>query len=99
MKVTFYATLRQVVGQKSVDFELPEGGTIKQLLEKMIRQYPRLHQEMLDAEGDMLAHVYIFVNGRAVSLLENALDTELEPDDEIGVFPAIGGGQLLLPIA
>ena len=92
MNVNFYATLRQVVGQKTINFELPEEATVNDLLEEMLKRYPALRSELIDAEGNMFAHVHIFVNGRDAPFLENALDTILQPADTIGVFPAVGGG-------
>jgi sulfur-carrier protein len=92
MNVNFYATLRQVVGAKSVDFDLAAGATIAQLLEEMIRSYPALHQELLNEQGKLFQHVHIFVNGRDVSFLDRGMETPLSEGDAIGVFPAIGGG-------
>ncbi|MEW5872464.1 MAG: ubiquitin-like small modifier protein 1 [Chloroflexota bacterium] len=92
MLVNFYATLRQVVGGKSVNFELPAGTTVRQLLDEMLRRYPALRPELLDEHGNLYAHVHIFVNGRDTPFLENAMDTELMEEDTIGVFPAVGGG-------
>jgi molybdopterin synthase sulfur carrier subunit len=92
MKVSFYATLRQVVGAKTVLFTLPESGTVGQLLDEMIRVYPGLQRELLDADGELYQHVHIFVNGRDINFLEHRMDTVLSPEDTIGVFPAVGGG-------
>lgn len=92
MLVKFYATLRQVVGSKSVDFDLPAGTTARQLLDEMLRRYPALRHELLDEQGNLYAHVHIFVNGRDAPFLENGMDTELFAGDTIGVFPAVGGG-------
>jgi molybdopterin synthase sulfur carrier subunit len=92
MKVNFYATLRQVVRAKTVDFDLAAGATIAQLLEEMIRRYPALSRELLNEQNELYQHVHIFVNGRDVSFLEQKMDTPLAEQDAIGVFPAIGGG-------
>ncbi len=92
MHVHFYSTLRQVVGGKAVDFDLPPGATAQQLLDEMIRCYPALRDELLDAQGHLYAHVHLFVNGRDASFLEEGFETVLSPEDAIGVFPAIGGG-------
>ncbi len=94
MQVHFYSTLRQVVGGKKVDFDLPEGATAQQLLDEMIRCYPALHKELFDEQGHMYAHVHLFVNGRDASFLEKGYETVLTPEDTIGVFPAIGGGRI-----
>ena len=92
MKVSFYATLRQVVGAKSADFDLPSGSTVQQLLDEMIRCYPRLRRELLDDQGQLYRHVHIFVNSRDAAFLEGGMEAGLSPEDTIGVFPAVGGG-------
>ena len=92
MKVNFYATLRRVVGAKTVEFTLPAGCTLQQLLDEMLRVYPGLRPELLDANGNLYQHVHIFVNGRDASFLEQGMDTVVSPDDVLGVFPAVGGG-------
>lgn len=92
MIVNFYASLRQVVGAKSVDFSLNEGATVCQLVEEIIRSFPDLKQELLNEQGELYRHVHIIVNGMDASFLENGMDSILSLDDNIGVFPAIGGG-------
>jgi len=92
MEVNFYATLRQVVGAKSVNFDLAAGTTITQLLEEMLHHYPDLRHELIDKQGKLYQHVHIFVNGRDVSFLELGMETPLSDRDAIGVFPAVGGG-------
>lgn len=92
MKANFYATLRQIVGAKTIEFALPEGGTIGQLLELVIQRYPALRRELFDAEGNLYPHVHVFINGRDVPFLEDGLNTLLAADDVISVFPAVGGG-------
>jgi molybdopterin synthase sulfur carrier subunit len=92
MRVNFYATLRSIVGAKSVDFDLPQGATVQALLDEMIARFPALRHELLNERGEMYEHVHIFVNGRDASFLEQGMDTALQPEDMLGVFPAVGGG-------
>jgi molybdopterin synthase sulfur carrier subunit len=92
MIVNFYASLRQVVGAKSLDFSLNEGATVWQLVEEMIRVYPALKRELLNEQGELYRHVHIIVNGMDASLLENGMESVLSLDDTISVFPAVGGG-------
>lgn len=92
MIVNFYATLRQVVGAKSVEFSLDEGATVRQLVAEMVRCYPALNKELLNEQGELYRHVHVFVNSRDASFLENGLDSKLSAGDTIGVFPAVGGG-------
>lgn len=92
MQVSFFATLRQIVGTKTVAFDLPDQATIGQLIDLMVTRYPDLRRELLDESGNLYGHVHVFVNGRDVPYLENRLETVLKADDVISVFPAVGGG-------
>ena len=92
MKVNFYATLRQIVGQKTVEFDLPPGTTAIQLVEAVMKQFPRMRPELVDENGDLHGHIHIFVNGRDAPFLENKIDTVIQPADKIDIFPAVGGG-------
>jgi len=92
MQVNFYATLRQIVGTKTVEFEVPEGSTVRQLLDEILRVYPALRPELVDAQGELYSYVHFFVNGRDVPYLEDRMETVLQADDKISVFPAVGGG-------
>jgi molybdopterin synthase sulfur carrier subunit len=92
MKVSFYATLRQVVGAKTVEFNLPAGSTVRQLVEEMVRCYPLLKNELLDEQGELYQHVHVFVNMRDAAFLENGMETVIPEEAEVGVFPAVGGG-------
>jgi molybdopterin synthase sulfur carrier subunit len=92
VKVNFYATLRNVIGAKMVEFDLPAGATLSDLLDEMLRRYPALRPELLNAQGEMFAHVHMFLNGRDAPFLEQGMQTPLRQDDVVGVFPAVGGG-------
>lgn len=92
MKVNFYSTLRQIVGTKTVEFDLPDGLTLRQLVAEVALRYPALAHEILDQNGNLHSHIHIFVNGREMSFLENGLDTIVTAENTISVFPAVGGG-------
>jgi molybdopterin synthase sulfur carrier subunit len=92
MKVHFFATLRPIVGGKTVDFDVDHGVTVREMLNAMIERFPRLRDELLDENGKMYGHVHFFVNGRDAQFLENGVETRIMPDDVVNVFPAVGGG-------
>ena len=92
MKVDFYATLRQIVGQKTVKINLPEGATVRQLVDEIVCIYPLMRSELMDEDGKLYGHVHVIINGRDAPFLDNALDTVLMSDDRISIFPAVGGG-------
>lgn len=93
MEVRFYATLRDVVGGRSVEVELGNGATVNKMLSRLFEQFPDLEPRVLDESGELRPAVNIFVNGRSTHHLEG-LDTKLLPDDDLTMFPPVGGGQV-----
>src|SRR5512139_2497673 len=92
MKVNFYATYRPIIGGKTVEFDLDGGITLRQLVQAIVTRFPAMQREMLDDSGNLYSHVHIFVNGRDSFLLEKKLDTVLQADDVLNIFPPVGGG-------
>ena len=92
MKVNFYATYRPIVGGKTIELDVDHGITIGQLVEAIIARFPAMQHQMLDENGNLYAHVHIFVNGRDSTLLEQKSDTLLQADDVLNIFPPVGGG-------
>ncbi len=95
MKVNFYATLRLITGVKTVDFNIEDGDTVKDLVDEIVLTYPPMKEELLDSDGNLYGHVHVFVNGRDNRFLENRIDTPIFSEDKIDIFPAVGGGALI----
>jgi molybdopterin synthase sulfur carrier subunit len=89
VEVSFYASLRQAVGQKSVNFDFPSTVTVRELIAEIIQKYPQLERGL---SGDMDEHVNILVNGRDVRYLDGNFDNLLEDGDQVSIFPALAGG-------
>ena len=92
MKVNFFATLRDIVGGKTVEFDVDHGITAQELLDTIIERFPPLRKELLDENGKMYGHVHFFINGRDVQFTEKQFDTQILEGDTVNVFPAVGGG-------
>jgi sulfur-carrier protein len=92
MRVDFYATLRDIVNGKSVEFDLEHGVTARELLDAIVTRYPAMKKELLNPDGRLYGHVHFFVNGRDIQFLEDDLETKIMPGDVVKVFPAVGGG-------
>ena len=92
MEVNFYATLRDVVGQKTVDIDIPENATIRQLVDTVVEVYPLLRDKLLNEDDNLWGHVHVFINGRDAPFLDDKMQTVIKPDDSISIFPAVGGG-------
>jgi MoaD family protein len=92
VEIRFYATLRQITGRKTVRFDLEDGCTVREMIEKVVSRFPAMRAELLDEHGALHGHVHIFINGRDVPYLKDVLETRLHPDDKVDIFPAVGGG-------
>ena len=91
MKVKVFGTLRSVIGQKQVKVSLDQKNTVGAVLEQLKTRYPEL-KEKLGGEGEIPpTGVNILVNGRSIEFL-NGLNTSLEEDDRVALFPPLGGG-------
>ena len=92
MEVHFFATLRDIVGGKTVFFDVPANATALQLLNEITRKFPVLQQKLVDENGNLHNYVHYFINGRDVRYLDKGIETRLNSEDIINIFPAVGGG-------
>lgn len=92
MRVNFFATLRDIAGGKTVEFDVDHGITAQELLDKIIERFPIMKKELLDNDGRMYGHVHFFINGRDVQFMDEEFQTKIMAEDTVNVFPAVGGG-------
>ena len=92
MKVSFYATIRAIVGTKTLEIELPEGANIQELLDRLVERCPPLGEKLFDPGGKLSRSIQVFVDGRSALYLPDGLDTKLRADQSVDIFPAIAGG-------
>ena len=92
MKVNFFATLRDIAGGKTVEFDVEHGVTAQELLDAIIQRFPLMKKELLNADGQMYGHVHFFINGRDVQFTNEKFQTRIMQEDTVNFFPAVGGG-------
>lgn len=92
ININLYATLRSLVGQKKVELAWQPDMTLRALLTRLVESYPALHGKVLSADGEIVSHVRVFVNGRDAAFLSEGMNTRIAPDDTVDIFPPIGGG-------
>ena len=92
MIVNFYATLRDIAGGKTIEFDVNHGVTAQELLDAIIERFPLIEKELLNEDGEMYGHVHFFINGRDVQFTDDQFQTKIMPEDTVNVFPAVGGG-------
>ena len=79
IKVLFFATLRDRVGIKSVEIEIPADMTVWALKDKLVSNYPNLKESMKT--------VLVSVNK------EYSFDEAAIPQNaEVALFPPVSGG-------
>ena len=92
MRISFYATLRKIVGKKHVELSLPERCSLHEILESVVTAYPDLRKEVLDENGELDRYIHLFVNGRSSKFLTEKMDTIVDGSQTIEFFPAVAGG-------
>ncbi len=85
--VKFFGNLRQLAQSSHLQVE---GKRVRSLLDELCRQNQVLRDAIFD-NGQLRPHVRVVVNGHDVQL-EQGLDTPLEENDQVAIFPPLGGG-------
>jgi molybdopterin synthase sulfur carrier subunit len=92
MQINFYATLRPLVGARTIDLACDDAITVRELIDTVVARYPALRTQLLDEHGALYSHVHVFVNGRDAPYLDNGVETRIASHDTVDIFPAIAGG-------
>ena len=90
IQLRFFATFRDAVGQKSLARSVDDGATVGNVLEDLEAEYDGLDGRLLE-DGRVAQHLSVLKNGRDVAHLDG-VDTDLEDDDVLSVFPPVAGG-------
>ena len=77
VKVRFFARCREIIGDMEKELEVLEGMRIRNIIDLLISEYPKLKEETLIVSRN---HKY------------TALNTKLKDNDVVAVFPPVGGG-------
>jgi MoaD family protein len=89
VKVKFFAYFREIFDGREKDVVLPEGSTVGDLLDDVCDTAKRRTEVF---KGCALKPLVIAMkNGTSINSLDG-LETKLEDDDVIAVFPFVAGG-------
>lgn len=86
VKVRYFARYRSLVGKSEEELEVPDGITVKELIDILKERHPVLKNEVF-AEDDDLADVNVSLNGRYARF-----DEVLRDGDAVALFPPVSGG-------
>jgi molybdopterin synthase catalytic subunit len=79
LALKLFASFREAVGARELQWEMQDGATVADLLESLVARYPEL-SETLGQGMVALNHEYV------------AHDAALSDDDEVGLIPPVSGG-------
>ena len=95
MKITLQTVmgLKQVVGQRLVEIDLPQGSTVEDFVAYMKKRWgDKLSPHLIDPQNNQVhPHVRIMVNGQTIQFL-NGMQTLLNEGDEVVILPLVSGG-------
>jgi molybdopterin synthase sulfur carrier subunit len=95
MKVTLHTILglKEVIGQRLTEIELPHGSTVEDFLRYMRERWgEELSTRLFHPESEaVLPYLQIMVNGQSIHFLKD-METPLKEDDEILILPPASGG-------
>ena len=57
-----------------------------------VNDYPAMRRELLDENEQFLPHMKFFINGRQAEYLPEQMNTILQAEDKLDIFPPVGGG-------
>lgn len=79
VKIHLFATLRDYVGSRTIELDIPVGATIRELTDLMVAGYPRLEK----VKDSMMAAIN----------REYAANEQIVPvNAEVAFFPPVSGG-------
>lgn len=87
--VRFPAVMKYYVNNQS-EFSVP-ASTTRELIERIIEQYPSVKFHLVDADGNLRRHFNIFVNGTHIRDL-NGMETLLVEEDKVILMASAAGG-------
>ena len=67
------------------------GGTIRELVDDLEKQFPGFKERMCDENGDLRRFVNVYVGEEDIRFLEG-LDTKIPEGEQVSIIPAVAGG-------
>ena len=86
--VRFPAVMKYYVNNQA-EFFVP-ATTVKELITRVVEQYPSVKFHLVDAQGDLRKHFNVFVNGTHIRDL-NEMSTPLKDDDKVILMASAAG--------
>lgn len=89
MKVKFFAYIRDYT--KTKEIQVDYRGTLHELLIQLCNMFGRDFGKKIFNGDEISSEIIILINGRNMVHLQG-IDTVLNDEDEISIFPVVAGG-------
>jgi molybdopterin synthase sulfur carrier subunit len=95
VKVKFFASVREAAGVREDDVELPEGATLRNLIDELSTRHGRnLRRELIDEERNQPSqHIQYLIVGENARQL-SGYETKMKDGLEVAIIPPVGGGSI-----
>ena len=93
MQWKLFADLAEVAGSKHVAVDLDGDATVGDALDALVDEYPPLAERVYDDDGTLVDHINVLRNGQNVFAVADGLETAVDGDDELAMFPPVSGGR------
>ena len=87
-----FADLAEHAGERELPAAVEPGDTVGDALEALLTEREALADRVLDDDGELRSQINVLRNGTNVLVEAKGLETELEGDDELALFPPVSGG-------
>ncbi len=87
--VRFPNVMKFYVGNQA-EFSV-EATSVKEMIQKIIAQYPTVKSHLVDSNGSLRRYFNIFVNGTHIRDLDG-MDTKLNEEDKVILMASAAGG-------
>lgn len=92
MQWKLFANLAEATGSKTVSVDVDGDATVADALDALVAAHPALADRVLDEEGRLHDHVNVLRNGENVFATGDGLETAVDDEDELAMFPPVSGG-------
>ena len=95
IKITYYGLIRQIVDVQEEKSCIPDGGTVRELLQLLVHKYGEgFRNIILSSDWHLLPVAMLHLNGRDINEIDG-LQTKLETNSDLSITVlanAISGG-------
>lgn len=91
MEIKLFANLADIAETRVIEID-EDVDHVGAVLDLLCEEQPSLRDALFDEENDLLAHINVLVDGASIHHTGDGLNTSVDKDSEIAIFPPVSGG-------